>query len=334
MTSSCPDARFVPVEFHGRAKFIAAVDAALAAGDQHAVTASLRTALCQLIRDADVRLPDCVYAPLEDHYARREIYRSPEHGYSVVAMTWGPGQGTPVHDHSGLWQTIDTPEAAGKLAGLGYHAADETARQLATVRHSQRYQQLPPKNRHRFDSLIPALIEVAASHGNPDETLMRILGLMEAISRRSSYLALLSEYPQTLRRVASLCSSSPWVSNYLTRHPILLDELLDARVLYAEPDWPALRRTPGRPPGCGRVEPRTLRNASPGLCGVSVGTAAAARRYLRVGLQWRGMDNLDRRSGMGVAARAEQGVRVARNGTCPRSCTGRAASGRPVSGGV
>ena len=26
-----------------------------------------------------------------------------QHGYSVVAMTWGPGQGTPLHDHSGLW---------------------------------------------------------------------------------------------------------------------------------------------------------------------------------------------------------------------------------------
>ena len=24
-------------------------------------------------------------------------------GYSVVAMTWGPGQGTPIHDHCGLW---------------------------------------------------------------------------------------------------------------------------------------------------------------------------------------------------------------------------------------
>ena len=103
MTSSCPDARFVPVEFHGRAKFIAAVDAALAAGDQHAVTASLRTALCQLIRDADVRLPDCVHESIVDHYARRELYRSADHGYSVVAMTWGPGQGTPLHDHSGLW---------------------------------------------------------------------------------------------------------------------------------------------------------------------------------------------------------------------------------------
>ena len=56
-----------------------------------------------MIRDRDVSLPSCVFEPIDDHYARREIYRSPEHGYSVVAMTWGPGQGTPVHDHCGLW---------------------------------------------------------------------------------------------------------------------------------------------------------------------------------------------------------------------------------------
>ena len=92
-----------PVEFPGRAKFVAAVDAAVAAGDSHAVTAALRNALCALIRDEEVRLPDCVHEPIVDHYARRELYRSRRHGYSVVAMTWGPGQGTPLHDHSGLW---------------------------------------------------------------------------------------------------------------------------------------------------------------------------------------------------------------------------------------
>jgi len=89
--------------FPGHDKLIRSIDAALAAGDEHAVTASLRNKLCQLIRDHDVELPACVHEPIVDHYARREIYRSPEHGYSVVAMTWGPGQGTPIHDHSGLW---------------------------------------------------------------------------------------------------------------------------------------------------------------------------------------------------------------------------------------
>ena len=97
-----PDAE-TGLPFEGRARFVAAVDAAVRSGDGHAVTASLRGVLCELIRDPAVRLPACVHDRLEDHYARREIYRSPDLGYSVIAMTWGPGQGTPVHDHCGLW---------------------------------------------------------------------------------------------------------------------------------------------------------------------------------------------------------------------------------------
>ncbi len=91
------------IPFEGRDRFIAAVDAAVASGDGHAITAALRSTLCGLIRDPGIRLPACVHAPISDHYARRELYRSPHHGYSIVAMTWGPGQGTPVHDHCGLW---------------------------------------------------------------------------------------------------------------------------------------------------------------------------------------------------------------------------------------
>lgn len=44
-----------------------------------------------------------MHAPVSAHYARRELYRSPAHGYSIIAMTWGPAQGTPLHDHDGLW---------------------------------------------------------------------------------------------------------------------------------------------------------------------------------------------------------------------------------------
>ena len=91
------------VDFPGRDKLVAAIDAAVVADDEHAVTAQLRNTLCRIIRDKDVQLPACVYEPIADHYARRELYRSSAHGYSVVVMTWGPGQGTPVHDHSGLW---------------------------------------------------------------------------------------------------------------------------------------------------------------------------------------------------------------------------------------
>lgn len=91
------------IHFHGHDKLVASLDAAVALGDDHAITDALRKTLCRIIRDEEVALPDCVLEPIADHYARRELYTSPEHGYSVIAMTWGPGQGTKIHDHSGMW---------------------------------------------------------------------------------------------------------------------------------------------------------------------------------------------------------------------------------------
>ena len=90
-------------DFPGAARFIHEIDEAVSAEGTKAVTDRLRNTLCRMIRDRAVELPPCVFECCGDHYARRELYQSEEHGYSVVAMTWGPGQGTPIHDHSGLW---------------------------------------------------------------------------------------------------------------------------------------------------------------------------------------------------------------------------------------
>lgn len=90
-------------EFRGHRELIDAIDTAVAQADNFAITNSLRNSLCDLMRDKAVSLPECVFETAEGRYARRELYRSDEHGYSVVAMTWGPGQGTPIHDHDGMW---------------------------------------------------------------------------------------------------------------------------------------------------------------------------------------------------------------------------------------
>ncbi|UXY17332.1 bifunctional [glutamate--ammonia ligase]-adenylyl-L-tyrosine phosphorylase/[glutamate--ammonia-ligase] adenylyltransferase [Chitiniphilus purpureus] len=144
------------------------------------------------------------------------------------------------HPHAPLWRDAHNGESTAQgLARLGYADAAEIQRRLALFRGSSRYQQLSERSQRRLDAVLPPLIEVAAGHPNPDATLIRILDLLEHIGRRESYLALLAEHPQTLKRLASLYSASPWVSEYLTRHPILLDELLDSRLLYQEPDWHA-----------------------------------------------------------------------------------------------
>lgn len=91
------------LDFPGSRTLIEAIDAAVAKPTTHALTDSLRNSLCEMIREQSVTLPECVFEAHPEHYARRELYRSEEHGYCVVAMTWGPGQGTPIHDHDGMW---------------------------------------------------------------------------------------------------------------------------------------------------------------------------------------------------------------------------------------
>jgi len=140
-----------------------------------------------------------------------------------------------------LWQGGDAAETARELAGLGYADAAASAGRLAGVRAGSRYQQMAPGSRELFDALVPRLIEAAAQTANPDATLARGLDLFEAIGRRAAYLALLQQYPQALHKVAQLIGASSWAASYLTRHPVLLDELLDARLLEAAPDWAAFR---------------------------------------------------------------------------------------------
>jgi [glutamine synthetase] adenylyltransferase / [glutamine synthetase]-adenylyl-L-tyrosine phosphorylase len=154
--------------------------------------------------------------------------------------------GAPQEDQSGhpLAGLCDAPEAEAqdRLQLAGYSDPATVMKQLRALRESNRYATLPANNKAMLDGLLPPLIEVAASFPNAADTLTRILDLLEAIARRGPYLALLKEYPQSLRQLARIVSSSPWAAQYLTRQPHLLDELLDARQLMAPPDWTRARQ--------------------------------------------------------------------------------------------
>ena len=41
--------------------------------------------------------------PHPERYARRLLHRDPQNRYTVIAMVWNAGQGTPLHDHAGIW---------------------------------------------------------------------------------------------------------------------------------------------------------------------------------------------------------------------------------------
>ena len=145
------------------------------------------------------------------------------------------------HPLDGLWRGEQPAAAVDTFEQLGYRDPAATAARVAALRGSARYAQLPASIREHLDALVPRLIEVAAREPNPDDTLARGLDLFEAISRRGAYFALLQQYPQALQKVADLLGSSRWAAEYLQRHPVLLDELLDPRLLDVAPDWTAFR---------------------------------------------------------------------------------------------
>lgn len=144
---------------------------------------------------------------------------------------------TPANPLAVEWQGGDMVAIAARLEALGFENPASSTERLSTVRSSSRYAHLPEASRQRFDALLPQLIELSSQASNRDETLARGLDLFEAISRREAYLALLHEYPAILEHVLKLCSASAWAAQYLTRHPILLDELISARNSASEIDW-------------------------------------------------------------------------------------------------
>ena len=147
-----------------------------------------------------------------------------------------PGEGS--HVLTGIWlEQIDGDDALESVSELGFRQPKAMLERLKSFRQSAKYQQLPAQIRERLDALGPRLIEAAAATKTPDATWQRGLDFFETISRRGAYLALLQQYPQTLSKLAEIIGSSVWAANYLTRHPILLDEVLDPRLYEIATDW-------------------------------------------------------------------------------------------------
>lgn len=146
------------------------------------------------------------------------------------------------HPLTGLWLgQLDDDTALEAFGNLGFRRPADAIARLADLRNSSRYQQLPASNRQRLDAVGPRLIEAAGQTPDPDTTLVRGIALLEGIARRGAYLALLQQYPLALKRVADMVGASTWASDYLNRHPLLLDELLDPRLYEMATDWQGFR---------------------------------------------------------------------------------------------
>jgi [glutamine synthetase] adenylyltransferase / [glutamine synthetase]-adenylyl-L-tyrosine phosphorylase len=92
------------------------------------------------------------------------------------------------------------------------------------------------RSRERIDRVMPALFAAAAESEAPSPCLVRLIGLVNAVARRSAYLALLDEQPVALRRLTAVFATSALLAERVIAHPLLLDELLDERSEGPPPD--------------------------------------------------------------------------------------------------
>lgn len=140
-----------------------------------------------------------------------------------------------------LWEESQDEEAACRqLQEGGFTDAPKALKTLAGLRSSPQLRAMQRLGRERLDAFIPRLLAQAVEHANPDLVLERVLPLVEAVARRSAYLVLLTENPDALRRLLTLCAASPWIAEQITRFPLLLDELLNEGRLFKPPLAPEL----------------------------------------------------------------------------------------------
>ncbi|HZX91487.1 MAG TPA: bifunctional [glutamate--ammonia ligase]-adenylyl-L-tyrosine phosphorylase/[glutamate--ammonia-ligase] adenylyltransferase [Rudaea sp.] len=128
------------------------------------------------------------------------------------------------------WQKLGERSATtDELLALGFASAETLHGQFgALVAAASRT--LDARARACFDRLLPLLIESAAASVAPDVCLERLIRLVHSVLRRSPYLALLEEHPAARARLLALFANSALLAERVIAHPLLLDDLLDARI--------------------------------------------------------------------------------------------------------
>ncbi|MBN4078782.1 bifunctional [glutamate--ammonia ligase]-adenylyl-L-tyrosine phosphorylase/[glutamate--ammonia-ligase] adenylyltransferase [Gammaproteobacteria bacterium AH-315-C21] len=139
------------------------------------------------------------------------------------------------------WQAVlDDSEKDAEFDSLGFADGHHAFELLTSFTESSAYRKLTAQARKRVDQLMPSLLTETGEREQPEIVLRRVVNVVEAVSRRVTYLILLQENPAALTQFVTLCAASSWVTDQLIATPILMDQLLDVRVLYAPLDSKSL----------------------------------------------------------------------------------------------
>lgn len=108
----------------------------------------------------------------------------------------------------------------------------ELAQRLKPWASHPRVQSLRDESRLRLGRLMLATAATMSEGSCSAQAALRFVDWVEPLLRRESYLALLVERPEVLRRLLRLLGLARWPMQYLMRHPGVIDELADERLMH------------------------------------------------------------------------------------------------------
>ena len=147
----------------------------------------------------------------------------------------GAGNGAARELERLLEADLDDGRRARLLREAGVVAVDPVLGSLAQLRESAYLRRLDTTGRRRLTTLLPKLLQRIAGRDAEPAVLNRVLHVLERIGGRTVYLALLNENALALSRLVDLCVQSGFLSEQIAAFPLLLDELLDERLIEAIP---------------------------------------------------------------------------------------------------
>lgn len=147
---------------------------------------------------------------------------------AAAALLWAPG--------------ADPAAARAALEALGFRNDPEAvAEDIRALRESRLTRTLSEAAQQRLETLVALVLDDALRQAQPETVARRVLAIVDAVAGRSTYLTLLRESAAARGQLVRLCAASPWIADFIAQAPMLLDALIDERLLYAPPERAEMR---------------------------------------------------------------------------------------------
>jgi glutamate-ammonia-ligase adenylyltransferase len=149
---------------------------------------------------------------------------------------FGPGGAAPAQAAPASFDLADpAEERSRKLQAAGFVDLPPIVEMFDELQAGAYYRRLDETGRRRLHELFTRVLPLIARSVSPALALGRIIRIIERIGGRTVYLALLNENAAALQRLVALCAQSQFLADQIASQPLLLDELIDERLVDEAP---------------------------------------------------------------------------------------------------